>query len=245
MTALLRLLLLASLALAAATLAAPSAPPTEPPRFTFVSGDVTVASAPAAAFAPATLRGPVVDGAVIKTGAASRAELRFADGSVLRVGPGSELQLERARVDVTSRQLSAQTHLIAGSVWANVNPHKDGHRGFIVRTRDCVVGVRGTVFRVDVDADASVVKVSAGSVGVVDLPDRDVRAQRPDPRELQPPFKTLQERSFEWLLGQGMQLRVARGTGVNDTRPSETPADDGPLDWVRFNQERDGAKPHP
>lgn len=116
---------------------------------------------------PLAVGSPVFAGDVIETRKRTRLELRLADSSVLRLGPGAKVDLSAAAFgrSVEERQVSAK--LQVGNVWAKVAKTVGGESRFEVKTENAVAGVRGTTFRVDAAADRSVVvKVYSGTVAV-------------------------------------------------------------------------------
>jgi hypothetical protein len=117
--------------------------------------------------APLALGAGVAQGDILTTEADSRLELKFADASVLRVGPRAKLQLSAAHFGggPSRRQLTAK--LFFGSLWAKVTSVIQGEQKFQIETENAVAGVRGTTFRVDARSDRSVlVRVYDGAVAV-------------------------------------------------------------------------------
>ena len=100
----------------------------------------------------------------LATSDGSRLELVLEDGSVIRVGPKSQLVVQELRYDGEST-LNARLKLLLGAVWAHVE-HLSPSGTFEVQTERAVAGVRGTEFRVDSDAAAGAVEVYQGKVAV-------------------------------------------------------------------------------
>ncbi len=115
-------------------------------------GDVRSGSGAAAA----TLRGgeALGEGAELQTGADGSAVVRLADGSLLRLAAGSQMQITRARryprVDVVGSGITLER----GRVEVEAAKAVGGKPGFEVRTPQGVLGVRGTSFRAKVASDA-------------------------------------------------------------------------------------------
>ncbi len=242
----------AAIALAASSTSAAGAAGV--PKATFVKGDVTVANA---AGAPAKVKRnqQLAAGGVIKTGENARAELTFPDGSVVRIGPSSELKLGAVAFDGKTKAVNVETELVGGEAWAKVATLVGKDAQFKVKTQNAVAGVRGTVFRINVDKDeATVVKVYNGSVAVGGAPaflqsdvDADCKANpiKCNRKEIGPPMVQVSVKDFEHLLGEMMQVRIPKGQTVEAAVPTPFTAEDdskGEPEWVRWNNARDSGK---
>jgi hypothetical protein len=88
----------------------------------------------------------------VRTDATTSVTLKYVDGSSIKVGPGSDLQVEKSKKGVQS------TLLAAGYVHGEVQrkpPSPSGAKPkirFLVRTKAAVMGVRGTQFVAAIDA---------------------------------------------------------------------------------------------
>lgn len=81
-------------------------------------------------------------GQKIKTGPKSRAEITFKDGSVLRLAPESELELENVTFTPDQPRISAK--LVLGNLWAKVTKALGAEKPFDVAWDRAVAGVRGS-----------------------------------------------------------------------------------------------------
>lgn len=135
-----------------------------PVTVTSASGSVTDgAQAPVAAGAA------LAEGDTLATGADGSATVRLADGTLLRLQPGSRLRLDQARRLPAADASRGAVQLQGGRVDVQVVPASAGGRaGFEVRTPQGVLGVRGTEFRAQTDGagGASRGEVLAGRVAV-------------------------------------------------------------------------------
>jgi len=115
-------------------------------------------------------------GMTIVTGL-GRAELRSADGSLLRIGPHSKLTMTD---EYCTQRPKFSFKVLFGRVWAKIT-HLGGPTRFTVETTNAVTGVRGTVFQVDARTRGgkplTVVKVFKGTVAVTNKKGRH-RVQR-------------------------------------------------------------------
>ncbi|MCU0606215.1 MAG: FecR family protein [Candidatus Edwardsbacteria bacterium] len=102
---------------------------------------------------------PLYTGDSVRTGKGSRVELGYADGTVIRLG-------ENSRLVIRSQGSVRSVGLLSGKFWAKVAKLSGGSR-FEVSSPTAVAGVRGTVFKVEVDRDStSRVAVEEGEVEV-------------------------------------------------------------------------------
>lgn len=245
---------IAAVALAASSSSAGG--PAGVPKATFVKGDVT-ASGASGTFAKVKRNQQLEAGGSLKTGADSRAELTFPDGSVVRLGPSSELKLgSDVAFDGKTKQVKVEAELVGGAAWAKVATLVGSDAQFKVKTQNAVAGVRGTVFRVNVDKDeATVVKVYNGSVAVgapaiidntpsKECEENPIKCNR---KELSgPPMVPVKDaKEFEMLLGKMMQVKIGKGQAVTAAKPESFTAEEdtnGEPEWVRWNNARDAGK---
>lgn len=103
----------------------------------------------------------------IYTGAAGKVEIRLVDGSLLSVGPGSELRLAalRQRLAGDATFFDGLIELVKGIVRATLAEAPPG-RSFEIQTRAAAAAARSTEFVVVDDRDSSAVFVVEGRVSV-------------------------------------------------------------------------------
>ncbi|OGQ90248.1 MAG: hypothetical protein A2289_20105 [Deltaproteobacteria bacterium RIFOXYA12_FULL_58_15] len=130
--------------------------------------------APGAAEKSAKTGDELAAGTQIRTGKSSSTEVRFEDGSLLKVRPESSLKLSGNK----RQKNKSSVLLFFGRVWSKVTKSVGKETTFEVNTPNAVCGVRGTEFETAVADDGSVrVRVTEGSVGVgADDPDTEVAA---------------------------------------------------------------------
>ncbi len=168
----------------------------------------------------------VSQGDFITTFAGARLELKFADASLLRIGPGAKLQISAAHFGggPAKRQMTAR--LFFGNLWAKVTTAIQGEQKFQIETENAVAGVRGTTFRVDARQDKSVlVRVYAGAVAVAkNVPIYGTPASgKPGERhEVDGPDEVSRDK-WEKIVGKQMQILIAAdGTPGEATRLADT-----------------------
>ncbi len=101
---------------------------------------------------------------IVKTGHNGMVELRFEDGSDLKIFKNSSISLKEYKYSKNGRKVNIRIN--KGGLFANVSKLKKGSR-FHVSTVSAVVGVRGTSFYVSLSPrGATKVEVYKGSVAV-------------------------------------------------------------------------------
>ncbi len=175
---------------------------------TALEGAVLVQAGGQAVALPAHRNMEIKSGDRIITGHNGNCELRYDDGSISRIGPGS-------RVDITNLSRvgpdGAETTIIhteRGSVWNNARDVVQRNSRFEVNTPFATAGVRGTNFLVRVQRRSDVttlVRVYQGLVSLYPappelpegLPDDDAPpAPPPPPPEQEIPLSPFQQVSF-------------------------------------------------
>lgn len=104
-------------------------------------------------------------GDTVVTGGASRAFLRFADGSIVRVYPNSELYLQDLQNTATGTNVTA-LRMMVGAVFAKIHKLTTRDSSFTVTTPVLTLGVRGTAFQMAVDQARGNVAVGEGAVAI-------------------------------------------------------------------------------
>jgi hypothetical protein len=193
-----------------------------------------------AAPTPLVVGNPVSQGDTIATEDASRLELKFSDGSALRLGPHAKMQLTEAHFGggIAKRKMTAR--LFFGNIWAKVTSAIQGEQKFAIETENAVAGVRGTTFRVDARTDKSVlVRVYAGAVAVAkNVP--VYATGKDEPRREVPGPDEVSREQWEKLVGRQMQIVIAADGTPGEPEKFSEDADKNDA-WAKWNQERDAA----
>lgn len=141
------------------TLLVSAAPPTA--SVVLVQGDVVAQPPKGKVFGKLAVGDQLRAGTRVRVGE-GRAELKFADGTKVRVHKNSEVRVAPRSPDKTS-----SVSLFFGRVWSKVVKKVRGGRSFEVQTANAVAGVRGTELEVGVaDDGAARVLVHTGKVEV-------------------------------------------------------------------------------
>src|SRR5512142_1688596 len=182
----------------------------------------------------------------VKVAEKSRLEILFADGTVMRLAERSSLRMNELAFDKETDRKNVKVGLSLGKLGANVKKLKTDDSSVEVKTSNAVAGVRGTVYRVNVDEDKSaLVKVYDGEVYVANPP-RDAskpidKATAPHevagPHAVPPPYHEVSMEEWTAIVKAMQQIRIS-----SDGKPSQ-PEDFDPKadadDWVKWNQKRD------
>jgi hypothetical protein len=182
----------------------------------------------------------------VRVGEKSRVELLFPDGTVMRLAEKSRLNLGRIVFNRKTDGKNVSVNLGSGKLWAKVKKLVTPDSSVEVRTTNAVAGVRGTVYRVNVNEDQSaMVKVYDGSVYVANppidtsKPKDKVTAPVPvaGPHEIAPPVHEVSMQEWHVIVKSFQQVSISP-QGVASQPQDFDPKSDAD-DWVNWNQERD------
>ncbi len=214
---------------------------------TMIEGTAHVFTERAPAGLPLKEEDKLKSGQEIRVGSNSRIEIRFPDGTVMRLSEKSRLVMDEVLYDRKTGNKNVKVNLAVGKLWANVKKLMTPDSSVEVRTSNAVAGVRGTVYRVNVEEDKSaLVRVYDGTVYVSNppksesgQPPREVSAPVPvpGPHDVPPPYHEVTME--EWLvIVQSFQQVTISPEGVASQAQDFDPQADAD-DWVKWNQERD------
>ncbi len=135
-------------------------------QITEMEGSVTITKANGQR-ATGMLGSVVNQGDVIETGVASRATILFDDGSVLRMGPDTTLEIKKLAYDQEKGVVESAYDLAQGTLMSIVGS-LFGNEGssYEVSTPTAVAGVRGTTFILKVGVRPATGEMSTMGVGV-------------------------------------------------------------------------------
>lgn len=182
----------------------------------------------------------------VGVGEKSRVELLFPDGTVMRLAEKSRLNLSKIAFDRKTEGKNVNVNLGSGKLWAKVKKLVTPDSSVEVRTTNAVAGVRGTVYRVNVNEDQSaIVKVYDGSVYVANPP---IDASKPmnkaiapvpvaGPHEIAPPVHEVSMEAWHVIVKSFQQVSISPQGVASQPQDFDPKADAD--DWVIWNQERD------
>jgi hypothetical protein len=213
---------------------------------TRLDGNATVFAQGAKKGTPLKKNSKVTKNQEVKVGEKSRLELKYPDGTIMRFAERSVIKMDDITYDSKTRNKNVRVDLGGGKLWANVKKLVTADSRVEVKTVNAVAGVRGTVYRVNVDEDNSaMVKVYDGSVNVTGVSKEQPKTPGqvtapvpvPGPHEVPPPYHEVSME--EWtVIVQAMQQISISPQGVASKPQDFTPEQDMD-DWVKWNQERD------
>ena len=176
----------------------------------------------------------------------SRIELRFPDGTVMRLSEKTSLTMNDLAFNKKTESKNIGVDLAAGKLWAKVKKLGTPDSSVVVKTSNAVAGVRGTVYQINVDEDKSaLVKVYDGEVYVANPP-RDatqpsdkVIAPHPvaGPHEVPPPVQEVSMEEWSVIVKSMQQISISPQGVASKPQVIDPKADAD--DWVKWNQERD------
>ncbi len=182
----------------------------------------------------------------VRVGDGSRIELRFPDGSVMRLSEKTRLAISDVRYDGKTERKSVKVNLGIGKLWSNVRKLITSDSAVEVKTANAVAGVRGTVYRVNVEEDrSSMIRVYDGSVYVANPPHDlseapgTITAPREvaGPHEVPPPYHEVTMEEWTAIVS-AMQQIVISPQGV-PSKPQDFDAVKDADEWVMWNREQD------
>ena len=182
----------------------------------------------------------------VKVAEKSRIELRFPDGTVMRLSEKSHLKMSELSFNKQTDSKNVKVDLSLGKLWAKVKKLSTSDSSVEVKTTNAVAGVRGTVYRVNVEEDKSaLVKVYDGTVYVANPP-RDAskpvdKATAPHevsgPHAVPPPYHEVSMEEWTAIVKAMQQISISPEGKPSKPEDFDPKADSD--DWVKWNQERD------
>jgi hypothetical protein len=213
-------------------------------RVTLVQGEVQRQSSEEGPWTALPLGAFVEAGERIKTMKGGRLELQLPDKSIIRFDEESDVRLTKAEYSPAQSKRDVRFSLVLGKTWANIQNVFGSSKGVQVETENAIVGVRGTIFRMNVDLDRSaMIKVYRGRVAVskphrIPAPgEPGSEIQRvPGPTRVPGPHRVTVE---EWIrIVEAMQQITVSAEGI-PSKPRTFTMEEDLNDWVQWNLERD------
>jgi ferric-dicitrate binding protein FerR (iron transport regulator) len=184
------------------------------------------------------------EGDQVRTGAGAQMEIILSDNSRLRFAGNSEFRVTRMEAGGPSTPRNVKVHVTLGRIWARVRKAMGARGNFAISCDRAVAGVRGTVYRMNVEQDRSaLVRVYDGTVEVKGggtATDQQAPVGPPTrvagPKPIPGPHKVTME---EWtvIIKAMQQVRIG-ADGVPEKVRDFTEEEDRD-DWVEWNKERD------
>lgn len=180
----------------------------------------------------------------VKTGSKSRLEITLPDRSFFRFADHTNFKIIQIDVSERASTRNARVNVALGKTWANVSKSFGVKPNIEVACENAVTGVRGTIYRMNVNDDKSaLVRVYDGEVRVWGggKPMEQSAASGP-PTSVSGPVSISGPRSVsmeEWVeIVRTMQQISISAVGVPGKPKAFTEAEDRD-DWVDWNRARD------
>jgi hypothetical protein len=182
----------------------------------------------------------------VKVAKKSRMEIRFPDGTIMRLAEKSHLKLNQLSFNKQTEEKNVKVDLSIGKLWAKVKKLITPDSSVEVRTSNAVAGVRGTVYRINVEDDKSaLVKVYDGSVYVANPPrDTSMQANKTTqphevsgPHAVSPPYHEVSMEEWTAIVKAMQQITISPQGVPSKPQDFDPKADSD--DWVKWNQDRD------
>ena len=184
------------------------------------------------------------EGDEVKTLEKTRIELTLSDKSIMRFASNTSFLITRLKSARDDKGGSAGVKLLLGKFYGNVSKMAKKDSEFKVETKVAVAGVRGTIYRVDMEKDDSyLTRVYEGKIEFSNPPYEIPKPQVvggpqpvPGPSKIEGPRQVTFEEWVE-IVGALQQYSIA----PDGTRKKEkfSLEEDMKLDWVKWNMERD------
>ncbi len=189
----------------------------------------------------------VKSGCEVSIGENSRLELALPDNSIVRFAGNTKFQLQQADIDDAGER-NVKFFVTLGKVWSNVRKTLGGKGGFEVSCENAVAGVRGTIYRMDVDADKSaLVKVYEGEVRVagVKSPGQISTAVAEAPKPVSGPKviagpKPVSMAEWVYIIKSMQEIRIKANGKAEE--PKDFTEEEDRDSWVDWNKARDNKK---
>ena len=215
-------------------------------KVTLLKGSASVVKKGMAAAQPLAQDDMLAGGDSITTGKKSKIELKMPDGSFLRFDEKTTFELQSIAFEKKQKRRKITISMILGKTWAKVSRLFGVKGRFEIATRTAVAGVRGTVYRMNVNNDNSVtVKVYWGEVVVnsamqAKAADQPIQITKPTkvkgPYPIPGPHPVSME-EWTYIVKALHQINIRADGTV--TKPFRFSIKDDLDEWVIWNQKRD------
>jgi hypothetical protein len=187
----------------------------------------------------------------VMTDPGSRMELKLPDGSFMRFDENTRFDLVSMTADPKTRERNISISVRIGRAWAKVAKFFGIRSRFEMATQTAVCGVRGTVYRMNVNNDQSaVVKVYEGAVEVrskaapaaSEAEKADASPSSSNPTPIAGPHPVTMEQ-WVYIVSSLQQINISADGKATPPFRFDIMADLN--DWVKWNKSRDKLVPPP
>jgi hypothetical protein len=213
-------------------------------RIGYLDGNIRVLPKGAQASRALSMRDTLKGGDEVTIGSKSRLEIILPDQSRLRFADDTRFMILQAG---EASAPDVKVHLAVGRTWANVSKSLGIKRKFEISSDNAVAGVRGTVYRMNVDKDASaLVRVYDGEIavsGATKVPEAPKAIGPPTkiagPKKIAGPTKVTME---EWTVIIRSMQQITIGPDGTASKPREFTEQEDRDEWVDWNKTRDAER---
>lgn len=216
-------------------------------RVTFLSGTATVTSSEEARVRILKVGNVLKEGDDVTTAARSRLEIMLPDSSVLRFADRTNFKIHQIEVSKKTGKRNMRVRVAFGRTWASIKKFFFGLKPKVeVSATNAVCGVRGTVFRMNVNNDQSMlVRTYEGEVNV-SKGSKEIKPPTPvgpphkisGPTPVPGPKKVTME-EWTYIIRSMQQIRIS-SDGIAEKPKAFTEQEDK-NEWVDWNKSRDEA----
>jgi hypothetical protein len=210
----------------------------------YLKGSAEILELGKAPSVPLKLQDVLEEGDQVRTHEGAQIELLLTDNSRLRFAGNSEFRVVRMETGASSTPRDVNVHVKLGKAWATVTKTLGVKGNFAISCDQAVAGVRGTVYRMNVEADRSaLVRVYDGTVHVTGG-GKDREAAMPlgpptrvsGPKPIPGPHKVTME---EWTVIIKAMQQVKIGADGVPGKPRDFTEEEDRDAWVEWNRARD------
>jgi hypothetical protein len=210
----------------------------------YLKGSAEILEPGKGSWTPLKLQDVLEEGDLVRTREGAQMELVLTDNSRLRFAGNSEFKVIRMEGGGPSTPRDVNVHVKLGKAWASVTKTLGTKGNFAVSCDQAVAGVRGTVYRMNIEPDRSaLVRVYDGTVHVTggekakETPNPAGPPTRVSgPKPIPGPHKVTME---EWtVIIKAMQQVKVGADGVPEKPRDFTEKEDRDA-WVEWNRARD------
>ena len=189
----------------------------------------------------------LAEGDEVRTGPRAKLELLLPDKSRIRFAERSAFRVVRMELGSPSKPRDVKLHLALGKAWSNVAGAVGRKGDFQMVTDQAAAGVRGTVYRMNVEDDRStLVRVYDGIVHVTGGGGRSDKPLPPGPptpvsgpKPIPGPHKVTME---EWTVIIKTMQQVRIGADGKPDKPRDFTEAEDRDEWVDWNRARDSKR---
>ena len=187
-------------------------------------------------------------GCEVNTGEKGRMELLLPDNSIVRFAENTRFKILQVDTVDAEKRRDVKIFVTIGKIWSNVRKVLSGKGDFEVSCQTAVAGVRGTIYRMNVEDDKSaLVKVYDGEVAVASAA-KGTEQKAPvagPPKPVAGPTqvagpKPVSMEEWVYIVKSMQQIRI-KSDGRAEEPKSFTVEEDRDA-WVDWNKSRDNKK---